>query len=138
MRRLVISQVTQALAGRGRLTIGRFSGGLGGAFVLDSVTLADARGVVVLQAAHVELDVDLAPIARGRIRVRRLLLVRPFALFEQGHDSVWNVSRLFGSPTPTTKVAIPIAQPAPEVAEWSVMARPTDTRVDSRSFFVIP
>ena len=105
MRRLVISQVTQALAGRGRLTIGRFSGGLGGAFVLDSVTLADARGVVVLQAAHVELDVDLAPIARGRIRVRRLLLVRPFALFEQGHDSVWNVSRLFGSPTPTTKVA---------------------------------
>jgi hypothetical protein len=33
---------------------------------------------------------------------------------------------------------IPIAPPVPEVAEWSVMARPTDRRADARTFFVIP
>lgn len=99
-RLFLISQAGRALEGRGRLTIGRFRGGLGGQFVLDSVTLGEASGSTVFRVSHLELHLDLAPLMRGRVRVHRLLLVRPFALLEQGRDSVWNVSRLFTSATP--------------------------------------
>jgi translocation and assembly module TamB len=92
VRRLIVAQVTTALAGHGRLFIGSFNGGLDGHFVVDSLVLYDDRETVVASASHVEADAALAGLFRNDVRITRLLLLRPYLLLEQ-KGSVWNISR---------------------------------------------
>ena len=94
MRRLIVAQVTTALAGHGRLFIGSFNGGLDGHFVVDSLVLYDDRGAVGASASHVEADAALAGLFRNDVHITRFLLVRPYLLLEQ-KGSVWNISRFF-------------------------------------------
>jgi translocation and assembly module TamB len=101
VRRLIVAQVTTALAGHGRLFMGSFSGGLDGHFVVDSLVLYDDRGAVVASASHVEADAALAGLFRNDVHVTRLLLVRPYLLLEE-KGSVWNISRLFPPRAPRT------------------------------------
>ena len=94
IRRLAMSRAATALGGRGTLFLGRLEGGLAGRLAVDSVALLDDRGRVVAAASRIEADGSLAGLLWGRVRLTRLVVVRPF-LFLERKDSVWNVSRLF-------------------------------------------
>ncbi|MFI5310169.1 MAG: translocation/assembly module TamB domain-containing protein [Gemmatimonadales bacterium] len=123
VRRVLVARATAALAGHGRLVVGRFAGGLGGRFSADSIVVLDDHGTTVLSVSHLEVDVPLAEIIRGNIRITRALLVRPYMFLEQ-KDSTWNISRLF-APRPraatTPRSAVAIALDSAELRDGRVV-----------------
>ncbi len=99
LRDFAIARVRGLLRGRGTLTIGRVSGELRGALQLDSVALRDARGTLVASIERLEVEGGWRGLLTGDIHLGRVLLRRPFVLFDQAPDSSFTLITMFANPT---------------------------------------
>jgi len=113
VRAMTVDRVNSALAGRGTITVARVSGSLlSGHLVFDSVALRERSGAPVIRIERLEVDGAFGGIVARRIALTRVVVRHPVVRLEQGHDSVWNIQRIF------PKRAVPAAPVAPQ--RWDV------------------
>ena len=119
-RKIILSQAANLLAGRGHLYIGHIDIGLGGDFIFDSVAVSDSNGVLIAAAGRIEGSAGIAGMLRGRVHISRLLLVRPYVVFEQYANGTWNIDKLF---PPKKLISLPTARSTLSVTIDSAVVR---------------
>ena len=119
-RKILLSQAANLLAGRGHLYVGHMEIGLSGDFIFDSVTVADSTGVFVATVGRIEGNAGIAAMLRGRVHISRLLLVRPYVVFEQYANGTWNIDKLF---PPKKLISLPTARSTLSVTIDSAVVR---------------
>ena len=95
VRRYLQAQVTSKLGKRGKMYIGRMSGGLVTGVVVDSFAIRDDEDSLFVSAGPIEITYDPRDILDRRLLIGQLVLHNPVVNLRRHSDGVWNYRRIF-------------------------------------------
>src|SRR5918999_2248627 len=95
VRRYLQAQVTSKLGKRGKMYIGRMTGGLITGVVVDSFAIRDEEDSLFISAGPIEITYDPRDILDKRLLVSELVVHNPIVNFRRHSDGVWNYRRIF-------------------------------------------
>jgi translocation and assembly module TamB len=95
VRRYLQTQVASKLGKRGKMYIGRISGGLVTGVVVDSFAIRDEEDSLFVSAGPIEITYDPRDILDKRLLVGQLVVHKPFVNLRRHADGVWNYRRIF-------------------------------------------
>lgn len=140
IKALAERSVARSLAGGAHFRIGALSGGLGRAWTLDSVAIAEPTGEPIVTIARVRATVSLRALLTGDIRLGIVEVRGVEVRLHQDTAGVWNAQRLArtaaapgsgrGAPPPLVTADSMVVRDANVLATRAV-ATPGVTRVDS-------
>ena len=85
----------EALGARGKVVVGRLRLAPLGTFALDSVTIHDSTGSLVLATGELRVQFDLLPLTDRFLQVRYLEITRPRVHLVADSAGQWNLVKLF-------------------------------------------
>ncbi|HJU90539.1 MAG TPA: translocation/assembly module TamB domain-containing protein [Gemmatimonadaceae bacterium] len=104
VRRLVQSQLTSRMKGRGSIYIGRLDGSLLTGIVVDSFAIRDEEDSLFVSTGRISVGYDPRDLFDRRLLLSRLEIEHPYVNLRRHSDGVWNFKRIFppGQPKPRT------------------------------------
>lgn len=103
VRRYLQAQVTSKLGKRGKMYIGRISGGLVTGVVVDSFAIRDDEDSLFVSAGPIEINYDPRDILDKRLFIGQLVVHKPFVNLRRHSDGVWNYRRIFPKGAPRVR-----------------------------------
>src|SRR5918999_1118145 len=103
VRRYLQAQVTSKLGKRGKMYIGRMTGGLITGVVVDSFAIRDEEDSLFVSAGPIEITYDPRDILDKRLLIGRLVLHNPYVNLRRHSDGVWNYRRIFPKGPPRVR-----------------------------------